>query len=185
MATAPKIRAKLDDLAREPGTAELIAGRIVRYPPSGFAPGLARLEIAKSLHGNGGKTGRGIVLGGNVGFVVPQLPSGRESFSPDAAYYAGPPPARRMGFIEGPPTLAVEVRSEDDYGAVAERTIAAKRADYFAAGTLVVWDVDLQGETVTVYRADKSDAPVTFRHGEVADAEPAVPGWRIAVDEIF
>ena len=29
--------------------------------------------------------------------------------------------------------------------------MAAKRADYFAAGTLVVWDVDPLAETVAVY----------------------------------
>ena len=51
------------------------------------------------------------------------------------------------------PLFAVEVRSENDYGPAAEREMAAKRADYFAAGTRVVWDVDLLGEDVVrVYR---------------------------------
>ena len=27
--------------------------------------------------------------------------------------------------------------------------------------------------------------PVIYRRGEMADAEPAVPGWRMAVDELF
>ena len=27
--------------------------------------------------------------------------------------------------------------------------------------------------------------PTTYRRGDVAEADPAVPGWRIAVDEIF
>ncbi len=63
--------------------------------------------------------------------------------------------------------------------------MAAKRADYFAAGTLVVWDVDPEADLVHAYRAAAPDRPVTFRRGEVADAEPAVPGWRMAVDEIF
>jgi len=39
-----------------------------------------------------------------------------------------------MCFLEGAPHLAVEVRSEGDYGPVAERDITAKIADYFAAG---------------------------------------------------
>ena len=47
-----------------------------------------------------------------------------------------------MRFVAGPPTFAVEVRSENDYGPSAEREMAAKRADYFEAGTRVVWDVD-------------------------------------------
>lgn len=38
---------------------------------------------------------------------------------------------------------AVQVRSEGDYGAAAGRELTAQREDYFAAGTLVVWDVDV------------------------------------------
>jgi Uma2 family endonuclease len=48
-----------------------------------------------------------------------------------------------MKFYEGAPIFAVEVRSENDYGLKAEERIAEKRADYFVAGTLVMWDVDL------------------------------------------
>jgi Uma2 family endonuclease len=60
------------------------------------------------------------------------------------------------------------------------------RADYFAYGTLVVWDVDLQSEDVIKsYKASDPDHPVIFQRGEVADAEPTVPGWRMAVDELF
>jgi Uma2 family endonuclease len=44
-----------------------------------------------------------------------------------------------MRFFEGAPVFAVEVRSENDYGPDAEREIVQKRADYFAAATLVVW----------------------------------------------
>ena len=59
-----------------------------------------------------------------------------------------------MKFFQGAPVFAVEIRSENDYGPAAEREMAAKRADYFAAGTLVVWDVDLLGdETVRVFRS--------------------------------
>jgi Uma2 family endonuclease len=90
-----------------------------------------------------------------------------------------------MDFVAGPPTLAVEVRSKTDYSDLAEEEIAAKRADYFAAGTLVVWDVDLMAASVRVYRAKAPDNPDVFLKGQEADAEPAVPGWRIAVDRIL
>jgi Uma2 family endonuclease len=90
-----------------------------------------------------------------------------------------------MRFIKGPPTLGVEVRSENDYGAAAEAEMADKRADYFAAGALVVWDVDPKSETVAVYRHTEPNKPDVFRRGDVADAEPAVPGWQMKVEEIF
>lgn len=61
-----------------------------------------------------------------------------------------------------------------------------KRGDYFAAGTLVVWDVDLLGaDVVRCYRAADPDQPTIFCRGEIADAEPAVLGWRMPVDELF
>jgi Uma2 family endonuclease len=91
-----------------------------------------------------------------------------------------------MRFLEGAPVFAVEVRSEHDYGPAAEPALAQKRADYFAAGTLVVWDVDLQNEEVIrVYRASDPEHPTIYRRGEIAEAEPAVPGWRLAVDALF
>lgn len=82
--------------------------------------------------------------------------------------------------------FAVEVRSENDYGAMAERDMKAKRRDYFAAGTLVVRDVDLLGDDVVrVYRAATAEAPTIYRRGEIAEAEPAVPGWTMPVDELL
>jgi Uma2 family endonuclease len=91
-----------------------------------------------------------------------------------------------MEFCEGAPLFAVEVRSKTDYGLAAERAIEEKRADYFACGTLVIWDVNLLSEgVIKSYKASNPDHPVIFRRGDVADAEPAVPGWRMAVDELF
>ena len=91
-----------------------------------------------------------------------------------------------MKFFEGAPRFALEVRSENDYGPTAEIRLAEKRADYFAAGTLVVWDVDLLSpDVIKSYRSNNPNSPVIFRRGEVADAEPGVPGWRMRVDDLF
>ena len=91
-----------------------------------------------------------------------------------------------MKFFNGAPVFAVEVRSENDYGPRAERQMAQKRADYFAAGTLVVWDVDLLSEdAVRVYRSSDPERTTIYRRGEIAEAEPAVPGWTMPVDDLF
>lgn len=184
MAIGSSKRATIDDLYRVEGKAELIDGRIVHLMPSGVTPGQIAFEIAVSLRDHVRQTGHGIAFADGTGFTVPELPSGRESFCPDAAYYNGPP-VRSMRFHAGPPTFAIEVRSENDYGPKAERNMAAKRADYFAAGTLVVWDVDPVAETISSYRADHPDQPAVFSRGDTADAEPAVPGWRVDVNDIF
>jgi hypothetical protein len=46
--------------------------------------------------------------------------------------------------------------------------------------------VDLQSEDVIKsYKAGDSDHPVIFRRGDMADAEPAVPGWQMPVEALF
>jgi Uma2 family endonuclease len=177
-----KSYATIEDLYKVEGKAELVNGEIVEMPPAGDDPGFASLKIASRLLHYTEQTGQGRAYGDGTEFRV-NLPH-RGAFSPDAAYYTGP--RTGMRFPEGAPVFAVEVRSEHDYGPSAERAMKDKRADYFAAGTLVVWDVDVQGEDVIKsYKASDPENPVIFRRGEIADAEPAVPGWRMAVDELF
>ncbi len=166
----------------EHGKAEIVHGELVHMSPTGDSPSYASGEIFASLreYVKRAKTGRAV--GDNAGFIV-NLPS-RKSFSPDAAYYIGPPAGMR--FFRGAPIFAVEIRSENDYGSAAERELAAKRSDYFAAGTQVVWDVDLLSQDVVrVYRASEPETPEIFRRGDVVDAEPAVPGWSMLVDDLF
>ena len=151
-------------------------------PPTGARPGAAGDAVFVSLYLHVRKTMRGRAIGDNKGFVV-ALPH-RESFSPNAAYWTGEDPD--MDFYDGAPVFAVEVRTKDDYGLAAERDLADKRADYFAAGTQVVWDVDLlDDEVVRVYRATAPDTATVYRRGERAEAEPAVPGWSMLVSDMF
>ncbi len=185
MSSATRRAATLDDLAKVDGKAELIAGRIVHLMASGRKPNRVASRIFRSLDDHAEATGLGEVYTDNIGFAVPRLRSGRQSFAPDTAYFLGPFPADEMRFLVGPPTFAVEVRSEGDYTPAAEAAMAAKRADYFEAGTLAVWDVDPIGKVVRKYLPDSPDTPTTFTRGQEADAEPAVPGWAIAVDRIF
>jgi Uma2 family endonuclease len=177
-----KTGATIEDLYKVEGKAELVNGEIVHMAPTGGLPGRLGGDIYMSLRAYERRVGGGYAFPDNVGFEV-NLPH-RKAFSPDAAWHVGPLPDMR--FPKGSPIFAVEVRSENDYGSAVEEEIEAKRADYFACGTLVVWDVDLQSEDIIKsYKASDPDNPVIFRRGEMADAEPAVPGWRMAVDELF
>ena len=186
MATVAPYPATLDDLAKVQGKAELIGGRIVTFMASGDQPATVAFEIAVSLREHAKASGVGKAYSDGVGYALASpLSSGRQSFEPDASFWAGPPAPNRMRFLRGVPVFAVEVRSEHDYGPTPDREYADKRADYFEAGTLVVWDVDPVAETVTCYRAADPDVATVFRRGETADAEPAVPGWRLSVDAIF
>ncbi|MCA1566954.1 MAG: Uma2 family endonuclease [Acidobacteria bacterium] len=178
-----KTEATIEDLYKVDGKAELVNGEIVHMSPTGSQPGYAGDEIFVSLREYSKRTKTGRAVGDNKAFRV-ELPH-RKSFSPDAAFHVGADTG--MKFYEGAPVFAVEVRSEGDYGARAEREMARKRAEYFAAGTQVVWDVDLLDEAavVRVYSAADPEKPRIYRRGETAEAEPAVPGWTMAVDDLF
>lgn len=177
-----KTEATIDDLYAVEGKAEIVNGEIVHIVPTGRLPNCAAGNIYISLRLHERTAAGGYAVSDNMAFAV-NLPH-RKSFSPDAAFYTGE--IASMKFAEGAPVFAVEVRSENDYGATAERNMKEKRRDYFAAGTLVIWDVDLiNADTIRKHRADDPDNPLIFRRGEVADAEPAVPGWKMAVDDLF
>jgi Uma2 family endonuclease len=178
-----KVAATIEDLYALPHNvkAEIVDGEIILMSPTGDMPGRAGGSIYASLRQHERKT-TGRAYPDNVGFRV-NLPN-RQSFSPDVAWHVGA--STGMKFLDGAPIFAVEVRSEYDYGPGAEQMMAAKRADYFAAGTHVVWDVDLLGtEVIKCYDANNPTTPRIFRRGDIADAEPAVPDWSMPVEELF
>jgi Uma2 family endonuclease len=111
-----KAGATIEDLYSVPDNAkaEIVNGEIILMSPTGDMPGRAGGSIYISLRRHEGMT-PGRAYPDNVGFIV-DLPN-RGSFSPDAAWYIGPPAGMR--FLEGAPVFAVEVRSENDYGAYA------------------------------------------------------------------
>ncbi|HEX8500602.1 MAG TPA: Uma2 family endonuclease [Pyrinomonadaceae bacterium] len=174
----------VEDLYHVPenGKAEIVNGELVLMPPTGDLPNRAGGSIYVSLRLHEPHVASGRAYSDNAGFRV-NLPN-RDSFSPDAAFYVGE--SSGMKFLDGAPVYAAEVRSENDYGPKAERDIAQKIADYFAAGTQVVWDVDLLGaDVIKVYRVSDPHNPTIYRRGDAAEAEPAVPGWRLPVDSLF
>src|SRR5262245_42987710 len=104
MSSATQTPATLDDLARAEGKAELIGGRIIHLLPSGDAPSRSAFRIAIRLDEHARQTGIGVAYPDGVGYALrPPLPSGRQSFCPDASYHTGPLPRNPMRFLEGAP----------------------------------------------------------------------------------
>jgi len=181
-----KSPATLDDLYAAPneGTYELVNGELVFMAPTGFSSARVATNIVVALHAYERVRGAGLALADGIAYVVNL--HNRRSFSPDTSYtLIVPPPERKMKFIDGAPIFAAEVRSEHDYGLRADRAYAEKRRDYFAAGTSVVWNVDPVAARVRSYRHDWPDFPTVFHVGEMAAAEPALPGWTVAVADLF
>ena len=174
--------ATIADLYRVPEKAELVNGAIVIMSPASAGHGRSSGRIYQSLLEYEERTGQGYAFPDNVGFIV-NLPH-RQSFSPDAAYFFGS--FNEEEFLDGAPAFAAEVRSPEDFGPAAELALAAKRADYFAAGTLIVWDVDMiRDKVVRVYRASNPKEPTIYAVGDTADAETALPGWTMPVANLL
>lgn len=88
---------------------------------------------------------------------------------------------RQSGYFKGAPDLAVEVVSRNDR----DTDIAAKVADYLAAGSQRVWVVRPQQRTVTVHRGSDSH---TYGLAETLSSDDAgfpVAGFALRVADIF
>lgn len=175
-------KATIEDLAITKFKTEIVNDELIVFGPTTYRPGRAAGVIFGALFDHHDRHGGGLPINSRVSFVV-DLPH-RRALCPDAGWYTGP---EWDDFPHGAPVFAAEVRERNEVGPAAEERLAAKRADYFAAGTMVVWDVDVLGgeDVVRAYRADDPEHPAIHRRGEIADAEPAVPGWRMPVDELF
>jgi Uma2 family endonuclease len=77
------------------------------------------------------------------------------------------------------PDVAVEVLSPSNTRGEMER----KRAEYFAAGTQLVWMVDLDERTITVYTAP--DRFALLRETDTLDGGQVLPGFSLPLNELF
>jgi Uma2 family endonuclease len=77
------------------------------------------------------------------------------------------------------PDLAVEVLSKSN----TREELARKRREYFAAGTLQVWQVDPKKRTVDVFTAP--DTFTTFTQKDTLRCEPLIPGFALKLSDLF
>jgi Uma2 family endonuclease len=77
------------------------------------------------------------------------------------------------------PDLAVEVLSAAD----TEAEMSRKIREYFAAGCLLVWIIDPEARTVTVYTAPTQSTTLT--EGDMLDGGSVLPGFTLVLTELF
>ena len=100
----------------------------------------------------------------------------------DLAYFAPgsrPENPRKARFVAGPPILAVEILSPSD----TTEAIEDKVFEYLDAGVPIVWTVSTSFSTVTAHRPDAK--PQLFNTDHEITAEPHLPGFRLAVADLF
>lgn len=156
---------------------ELVDGKVVELMPPGFDHGEIAGNIGAALRVfvRKNKMGRISVEGG---FTLRRRPDTVRG--PDVSFIS----SEKLGdqsthaFIEGAPTLAVEVVSPGDLWSQVEKKVQL----YLETGTEVVWIVDPQTETVSVRTPDESR---TYDKGSILTGEPILPGFKIPLKEIF
>jgi Uma2 family endonuclease len=123
---------------------------------------------------------RGRVFSGEGGFVLRDSPS--TAVGIDVAYASAEvvqacDDSTRM--VNGPPVLAVEILSPNDK----QEEIIGKVREYLDVGVALVWIVEPEFQTVTVYRPN--DRPQLFTGADVLSGEPHMPDLQFTVNEIF
>lgn len=161
------------------GRCELVGGELRMMSPAGSRHGAVTLRIATLLANHVDAHGLGQVFAAETGFILARNPDTVRA--PDVAFVsrcrleAGLP----TGYFPGPPDLAVEVLSPDDRPAA----VAAKTADWLAAGTQLVWIVDPATQSLAAHAADGTITRLTA--SETAPSGDVVPGFSLALDRVF
>lgn len=104
------------------------------------------------------------VLGPDIAFISKQRL--KESGDPE-------------GYWQGPPDVAVEVRSPGDRRGKVNKKISL----WLRSGTKQVWIVEPKHRTVTIYRSETDTT--TFSESDYLEAEDLFPGFRLSLDRIF
>ena len=163
-----------DDLYLE----EVSRGLLVREPRPGQEHGRIQFLLGGLLAVFAREHGLGHVVG-ESGFILQRDPLTLRG--PDVAFVsrARTGEAPKKGWAEYSPDLAVEVLSSSDRPS----RMAEKVAQYFEAGTRMVWLIDPEDRTAVVY-ASPADVRL-LREGEELDGGDVVPGFRCPLADLF
>lgn len=158
---------------------ELVRGEVVTMPPPGFRHGIVQLNVATLLKAcaKQHKLGRITVESGVVTERDEDTVRG-----PDVAYWSYERlPADQVpeGYPGAAPDLCVEVKSPSN----TEQRTTKKVGEYFACGARMVWVVDPEERTVTIYRKP-GDGRVLWEDATIT-GEDVLPEFSCPLSEFF
>lgn len=158
---------------------ELVDGVVVEMSPVGGLHGALGVRLAALLEAHVAPRRLGVVMV-ETGFTLARNPDTVRG--PDVSFVCAgriPPSGVPETFWSGPPDLAVEIRSPGD----SLSDLYAKSEAYLTRGVRLVWVLDPQAETVTVFAPG---APVFRLRGEdILDAGDVIEGFRIPVTDLY
>jgi Uma2 family endonuclease len=147
--------------------------------PTGFGHGRVELVLGMALESWTRETRNGRVVVGEVGLYLRRNPDTVRAA--DVLYISEERFARRgpSAYLDVPPELVVEILSPDDRWS----EVMEKLEEYLAFGIDRVWIVDPRLRQVFAYPS--LDRVATFGEGDVLADGDLLPGFQIAVADLF
>jgi Uma2 family endonuclease len=169
------LRPEPEDGSRE----ELVRGEVVTMPEPGFRHVEVVMQVGflLKLFLQGKKLGRVFAETGVRTEFDPDSVRG-----PDASFWSFksvPEDQEIVGYPDVPADLCIEVRSPSN----SRRELRDKAAEYLRAGVRVVWVIEPEDRSVTVYRAPGMGT--TLWEDEQIQGEDVLPGFVCTVSEFF
>lgn len=156
--------------------AELIDGKVIEQMPAVFRHDELVLIVGNALRRFAKRNKLGRVAGGGS-----FLTEGRQVRAPDVSFLSNMDLEGENveSYIQKPPTLAVEIISQNDtYGEVDD-----KADEFLRAGSKAVWVVNPRHKSVTVHSAD--EGITIYKMGQSIPGGEIFPGFELPVSEIF
>ncbi len=171
------------DWVQQPGNRdrhyELERGEVVEVSRPGERHGFVCLNVGRILGNYTFQRRQGYACGNDTGLILERDPDTVRG--PDVMLYTQ---VRRyddlkVHWCDAPPTLAVEVLSPNDRWGTMTRRIA----QFLQRGAAMVWLVDPEGRTVTLYRPGQ--LPLVLEGEDELTCEDVLPEFRCRVAEFF
>lgn len=157
---------------------ELVAGELLVMPPPGIEHGRVAMNAGYLLRHHVFATGVGVALG-EAGFLIATDPDTVRA--PDAAFVRqerAEAVGRTSKYWPGSPDFAVEVVSPEDR----PREVESKAREWVASGATAILVLEPRRRSATVYRPG---GDVQTHTDGTLDLSDAVPGWHVAVADLF
>jgi Uma2 family endonuclease len=158
---------------------ELVRGEVIELASPTKPHGFLCANVARIVGNYTFQRKKGYVTSNDTGVIVERDPDTVRG--PDVAMYEDAVVIEEIHpkYGEVPPLLAVEVLSPEDRAS----QILRKIAEYIKSGVKLVWVVDLESRSVTVYRPDKPQEVLTGDQELTGDG--ILPGFRCKISEVF
>lgn len=158
---------------------ELVRGEVIELPPPTKPHGVLTANTTRLLGNYTFQRRKGYITSNDAGVILEREPDTVRG--PDVAYYEDAKTFREVHpkYGEVLPRLAVEVLSPNDRA----NQVMRKITDYLQARVSLVWVLDPEAETLTVYRPDK--APRVILRDQEVTGEDVLPGFICKVADFF